>query len=202
MFSKDFNEHYKSESVALVETSKCIISDAIRTNSSTNTSFKISEVFIDNPVLSIDENCCIILKNLFGYEKSRQLIVDSELPLDSESAIHFVHKAFGLQSPIKKPISILSYLPSSIHDNFGSANLTTKEQLTMSIEEKKSSPVIVFEVPIALQMVIYDNHTGTNFKYDTTSGQSVWIKNDTTNYGDTIDYNDGDEYSEIECNDE
>lgn len=164
----DVNDLFQSESVALLETSRTIIAEAVQLAES-STVFYLSDAMDVPPVFRINERCNLILKNFFGYEKSRQLIVDSELPM--EHVPLFVEKAFGADSPIKRPISVLTYVPSSLHDAFEGVPAATA---ATSSSENKS--IDYYMIPPAPQAVLEDKVTGRSFKYDTTSGMSQWIE--------------------------
>jgi len=164
----DVNDVFQSESVALLETSRTIIADAVLLAESAAV-FHLSDAMDVAPVYRIDERCSLILKNFFGYEKSRQLIVDSELPM--EHVPIFVGKAFGTNSPIKRPNSVLTYVPSSLHDAF--------EGVTTATSSSENKSIDYYVIPSAAQAVIEDKVTGRSFKYDTISGMSQWVEEET-----------------------
>lgn len=162
----DVNDLFQSESVALLETSRTIIAEAVLLAES-STLFHLSDAMDVPPVFRINERCNLILKNFFGYENSRQLIVDSELPMEHMPL--FVEKAFGADTPIKRPISVLTYVPSSLHDAFeGVPSVGTSSSENKSID--------YYVIPPAPQAVLEDKVTGRSFKYDTTSGMSQWVE--------------------------
>lgn len=93
-----FNAVYKNEQTAIIETSRSIIADVM--SSKRLKRYRVNARFPPT-VVCIDEHCLERLKDLFGYEKSRQLAIDSDIVLDCQSL--FVERAFGATAPLPRP---------------------------------------------------------------------------------------------------
>jgi hypothetical protein len=94
-----YGERYKDERTALIETSRSIIADVVTPHKRVK-KYRPHERDV-SAVMFLDEEGLRRLKDLFGYERSRQLVVDSEIGLDCESK--FVENAFGAEEPVPRP---------------------------------------------------------------------------------------------------
>ena len=94
-----YGDRFKDERTALIETSRSIIADVVTPHKQPR-QYRLTEREVSN-VMYLDEEGLQRLKNIFGYERSRQLIVDSEVGLDGESV--FVEGAFGVGGPVRRP---------------------------------------------------------------------------------------------------
>jgi hypothetical protein len=105
------NRCYANEHSALVETSRSIVFDAIETGikKKKKKKFELHDRF--SPVLrSLDHEELIILKNVFGYERCRQLVLDSDIYVDSHA--FFLDSAFGESEPLLVPPRGLNVFPN------------------------------------------------------------------------------------------
>lgn len=102
-----YGERFRDERTALVETSRSIIADVVTSHKRHN-AYRLTEREVSS-VMYLDEEGLQRLKDMFGYERSRQLIVDSEIGLDCESK--FVESAFGAEGPVARPPRGLAVFP-------------------------------------------------------------------------------------------
>lgn len=94
-----YGERYKDEQTALMETSRSIIADVVTPHKRLG-AYRLHERDVSE-VRFLDDDGLKRLKDLFGYEHSRQLIVDSGIGLDCDSK--FVGTAFGQTQPLARP---------------------------------------------------------------------------------------------------
>lgn len=104
-----FTHRYKDEATAVLESSRSIISDVVSVKKRFKT-FRLSDKQAPE-VMCLDEVGLQKLKDIFGYEKSRQLAVDSEIVMECEST--FVERAFGQDSPVRFPARGVKVFPGS-----------------------------------------------------------------------------------------
>jgi hypothetical protein len=118
-----YGEKFKDERTALIETSRAIIADVV-TSAKKKTTYRLNERPVSE-VMFLDEEGLQRLKDLFGYERSRQLVVDSEVGIDCES--RFVEGAFGAAGPVPRPERGVKVFPGG----------TPKEILELDSEEEE-----------------------------------------------------------------
>lgn len=94
-----FNNRFKSETRAVLETSRSIVSDVVSVKKRSK-AYRLSDKHAPE-VVCLEEVGLQKLKDIFGYERSRQLAVDSEIPMECESI--FIDHAFGQEGPVQYP---------------------------------------------------------------------------------------------------
>ena len=62
---------------------------------------------------TVDDACLRVLKDAFGYERSRRLVVDSGIPLHEDCDSSFVQRAFGASSPVPLPARGINVFPNA-----------------------------------------------------------------------------------------
>ena len=97
-----YSKFYETEKIAIKETSKSIISDIIfiKNNKKKSKNYILNDkerIEID----TLNQYELIKLKNIFGYEYTRQLVIDSEIIVEGDSK--FIHTAFGINAILPKP---------------------------------------------------------------------------------------------------
>lgn len=102
-----FNHRFKDEATAVLETSRSIISDVVSVKKRSNIYRLTDKQAPEVPYL--EEMGLQKLKDIFGYEKSRQLAVDSEITMECESS--FVERAFGQNGPFQHPLRGVKVFP-------------------------------------------------------------------------------------------
>ena len=104
-----FTHRFKDEATAMLETSRSIISDVVSVKKRLKV-YRLSDRAAPE-VMCLDEEDLQKLKDTFGYEKSRQLAVDSEIVMECDST--FVERAFGRDSPVRYPPRGVKVFPGS-----------------------------------------------------------------------------------------
>ncbi len=104
-----FTHRFKDEATAMLETSRSIISDVVSVKKRLKV-YRLSDRAAPE-VMCLDEEGLQKLKDIFGYEKSRQLAVDSEIVMECDST--FVERAFGRDSPVRYPARGVKVFPGS-----------------------------------------------------------------------------------------
>lgn len=164
-----YDTHYTDEASATKESSRSVIADAMNVKR-TDALFSISDV-LQTPVLQIEEVHCTRLKTLFGYELARQLIVDSEIPVDCDAM--FIQQAFGIcNNDLKMGVSTKLKIAGPI--------LSTKDP-SSRLTTAQSTPFNKNSIKI------YDEEIGRSFKYDTESGKITWAKTVVSESGEVLD---------------
>lgn len=102
-----FNHRFRDEATAVLETSRSIISDVVSVKKRSNVYRLTDKQAPEVPYL--EEVGLQKLKDIFGYEKSRQLAVDSQITMECESS--FVEHAFGQDGPVQHPLRGVKVFP-------------------------------------------------------------------------------------------
>ncbi|KAJ1432027.1 hypothetical protein B484DRAFT_448044 [Ochromonadaceae sp. CCMP2298] len=142
---KNMNARFRDELSARRETSKSIICDAVAMRGYV---FALTEDAAEE-VVEVDAHVMAVLKGVFGYERSRQLVLDSDIFYEDSLLLQ---TALGAEEPVKRPLGGMGVFAEEGRGDRGTGILSLGES-----------------------QVVLDPLTDRTFAFDAATGKSSWI---------------------------